>query len=186
MVTARNTIGMIMLLAGAVASWYLSTSLNRSPLPADTSGSLQTGYYLKSARILGIGEQGRLLYEIEADYAEQQADNGIAFDNVRIHYSPDTSVPWILSADKAWITSAQDRLTLSGHVLAVSSEGFSGQTTEIRTEWLQLEPKDYKAETDSRVQIRIGARSLTATGMVALLRDNRLELKSNVSGKFVP
>jgi LPS export ABC transporter protein LptC len=77
-------------------------------------------------------------------------------------------------------------LTLSGHVLAVSSEGFSGQTTEIRTEWLQLEPKDYKAETDSRVQIRIGARSLTATGMVALLRDNRLELKSNVSGKFVP
>ena len=42
------------------------------------------------------------------------------------------------------------------------------------------------AETTARVQIRIGARSLTATGMLALLKENRLELKSNVSGKFVP
>jgi len=36
------------------------------------------------------------------------------------------------------------------------------------------------------VQIRIGARSLTATGMLASLQENRLELKSNVNGKFVP
>ena len=42
------------------------------------------------------------------------------------------------------------------------------------------------AETDQRVQIRIGARSLTATGMLASLKDNELQLKSNVSGKFVP
>jgi len=47
-------------------------------------------------------------------------------------------------------------------------------------------PGSYQAETDSRVQIRIGSRSLTATGMLALLQENRLKLKSNVSGKFVP
>jgi lipopolysaccharide export system protein LptC len=42
------------------------------------------------------------------------------------------------------------------------------------------------AETDERVQIRIGERSLTATGMLASLKENQLELRSNVSGKFLP
>ena len=45
---------------------------------------------------------------------------------------------------------------------------------------------DYKAETDHRVQVRVGARSLTATGMLASLKDDRVELKSNVRGKIAP
>jgi lipopolysaccharide export system protein LptC len=71
-------------------------------------------------------------------------------------------------------------------VTAVSNEGFEGEVTEIRATLLDIDPDNYKAETDGRVQIRIGSRSLTATGMLALLQDNRLQLKSNVSGKFVP
>ncbi|HZW59212.1 MAG TPA: LPS export ABC transporter periplasmic protein LptC [Woeseiaceae bacterium] len=186
MLTARNTIGIALLLAAAFGTWYLAASVQREAPPATPGGTLQTGYYLKSARILGTGEQGKLLYEIEAEYAEQQSDDEIAFDKVRIRYTPTTAVPWTLSADKAWITGDQERLTLSGHVLAISSAGFSGRITEFRTDWLELEPENYKAETDERVQIRVGERSLTATGMVAQLRDNRLQLKSNVSGKFVP
>lgn len=77
-------------------------------------------------------------------------------------------------------------MLLRGHVSAVSSEGFSGDETELRTQYLELEPENYLAETDQRVQIRIGTRSLTATGMLASLKDNQLTLKSNVSGKFVP
>ena len=46
--------------------------------------------------------------------------------------------------------------------------------------------KKFLAETDERVQIRIGARSLTATGMLASLKDNQVKLKSNVRGKFAP
>ena len=80
----------------------------------------------------------------------------------------------------------QQRVLLEGHVRAVSQRGFSESDTEIRTQVLELDPKRFIAETNERVQIRIGARSLTATGMLASLNDNRLELKSNVSGKFVP
>ena len=57
---------------------------------------------------------------------------------------------------------------------------------EIRTQYLELDPERFVAETDQRVQLRIGARSLTATGMLASLHDDRIELKSNVSGKFGP
>ena len=65
-------------------------------------------------------------------------------------------------------------------------EGFSGDDTEIRTDYLELDPEKYIAETDERVQIRIGARSLTATGMLASLKEDQLQLKANVNGVFVP
>ena len=103
-----------------------------------------------------------------------------------INYSPASEVPWVVNADFALIHKGERRVRLSGHVRAVSSEGFSGNETEIRTQYLELDPEGYVAETDQRVQIRIGARSLTATGMLASLKENQLELKSNVNGKFVP
>ena len=184
--SARGIFGFVALLLAAAGSWYLSGSLGKSEIVETSGNAMQDGYYLKSARILGTGSDGRLLYEIEADYAEQLEGADIAFQNVRIRYSQDAQVNWVLTADTAIIIHDQQRVILKGHVRAVNSEGFDGQVTEIRTEYLEFEPDAYRAQTDSRVQIRIGARSLTATGMLALLQENRLELKSNVSGKFVP
>jgi len=184
--SARGIFGFVALLLAAAGSWYLSGSLGKSEIVETSGNAMQDGYYLKSARILGTGSDGHLLYEIEADYAEQLEGADIVFQNVRIRYSQDAQVNWVLTADTAIITHDQQRVILKGHVRAVNSEGFDGQVTEIRTEYLEFEPDAYRAQTDSRVQIRIGARSLTATGMLALLQENRLELKSNVSGKFVP
>ena len=182
----RNVIVIVTLTAAALASWYLARQ-GRVDDAIDTSPeSTQSGYYLKSARILGTGVDGNLLYEIQAKHAEQQDDQRIAFVDVLINYSPASGVPWIVNADSALIHQGERHIRLIGNVLAISREGFSGQDTEIRTQYLELDPENYIAETDQRVQIRIGTRSLTATGMLASLQDNRLELKSNVNGKFVP
>lgn len=184
--SARGVTGFVMLLLAAASSWYLAISLGGSEIVATSGNAMMDGYYLKSAKILGTGNDGRLLYEIEADYAEQQDGENIAFQNVQIRYSQGSEVPWILNADSAAISKNQRRVILKGHVRAVNASGFGGKDTEIRTQYLELEPDSYRAETQARVQIRIGPRSITATGMLALLQENRLELKSNVSGKFVP
>lgn len=183
---ARNITTFTVLLFVALGTWYLARSLQPAEVTktiADRSGD---GFYLKSAQILGTDAEGELLYEISADYIEQQPSNDIAMQNVQISYAAGSQVPWTISADEATISEDQSLLRLSGHVIAVSNAGFEEQVTEIRTPQLDIEPTTYKAETDSRVQIRIGSRSLTATGMLALLQDNRLQLRSNVSGKFVP
>jgi len=182
----RTILTICTLLILAVASWYLA-STNKSPeITSTISDTDFGGFYLRSARILGTDDDGKLLYEITAEYGEQLENNEIELQNVRINYSSGANVPWTINADVAIISGNLDLLRLSGHVVAVSDEGFSGQVTEIRTPLLDIDPGSYRAETDSRVQIRIGARSLTATGMLALLQENRLQLKSNVSGKFVP
>ncbi len=182
----RSILVTLVLTAGALGSWYLARQNRMDDAANTTLESTHRGYYLKSARILGTGSDGGLLYEIQAKHAEQQSDETISFTDVLINYSPASEVPWIVNADFALIHQGERRIRLSGHVRAVSSEGFSGNETEIRTQYLELDPEGYVAETDQRVQIRIGARSLTATGMLASLKENQLELKSNVNGKFVP
>lgn len=178
------TIGALLIIA--IGSWYLARS-NRGPEITQTvTDTTFGGYYLRSVRILGTDDNGQLLYEIEAAYAEQRENSEIELQNVRIDYSPGADVPWTINADVATIGDGQNLLRLSGNVIAVSDEGFSGQVTEIRAPVLEIDPNEYTAATDSRVQIRIGSRSLTATGMLALLQENRLQLKSNVSGKFIP
>lgn len=182
----RKLLGFAVLLVAAVASWYLAGSL-RTPLPiASPPRPPGEGFYLRAVRILGTDDQGERLYEIEAEYAEQKPNDEIVFENVEISYSPGATVPWILNANSAVIGSDQRRVYLSGDVRAVNRQGLNGEVTEIRTSSLEFEPDTFRAETDSRVQIRIGSRSLTATGMLALLQEDRLQLKSNVSGKFVP
>jgi lipopolysaccharide export system protein LptC len=183
---ARTLTGLIILLAAAVGSWYLAASLTPAETIKTPSSNLHDGFYLRSARMLGTDENGQLLYEIEAEYAEQLDELEVEFKNVQIRYAVDANVPWSLNADSAILADGERRLKLRGHVTALSEQGFSGEVTEIRTDYLEFEPDTFLAETDERVQIRIGARSLTATGMLALLEDNRLQLKSNVSGKFVP
>jgi LPS export ABC transporter protein LptC len=75
---------------------------------------------------------------------------------------------------------------LQGNVHATSSEGFSGDETEVFTASLRLQPDLFTAETDDRIDIKIGDRTLSGTGMLAFLKENRMELRSNVSGRFVP
>ena len=183
---ARLIATIVTLTAAALGSWYLAQTFSDTEVTHTISDTGTDGFYLRSARILGTDQDGQLLYEIEAEYAEQQENQDIEMQNVRVRYSTGANVPWTINADQATINDRQDKLRLSGHVIAVSNEGFEGQVTEIRSPVLNIDPVTYKAETDERVQLRIGSRSLTGTGMLALLQENRLELRSNVSGKFVP
>ncbi len=182
----RNVIGFVVLLGIAGATYYLANVQDDDGGEELSTPRLDDGFYLRAARILGTGPDGQPLYEVEAEYAEQRGDRQIEFDNVRVIYTPESGVPWTLNADSALISNDQQLLILEGHVVAVGTDGLDGQVTEIRTPYLELIPDEYLAETDDRVQVRIGARSLTATGMLASLQDNEFRLKSNVSGKFVP
>jgi lipopolysaccharide export system protein LptC len=182
--TPRAAAFLVLLSAGAIASWYLSRGHTSGQDGEKTYDQARRGYYLKQARILGTSDSGTLLYQIEARLAEQRADDRIEFTGVRIRYSPQSSVPWIVNADSATLKNDDPKITLRGHVQIVNSG--TDEDTEVRTQYLELDPEKFIAETDYRVQIRIGQRSLTATGMLASLNDDKIELKSNVRGKIAP
>ena len=183
---ARSLLVIAMLIVVAVGTWYLAGTLADREVVETISERPSSGFYVRAARFLGTDLDGSLLYEIEAEFAEQQPNKEIELRDVRLKYTTDADVPWTVTADEATLSRLRGVMQLRGHVIASSAEGFAGQVTEIRSPILELDPDSYRAETESRVQLRIGSRSLTGTGMLALLQENRLELKSNVSGKFVP
>ena len=178
--------GLMVLVLAAFASWYLAESNRSDEITATEVPPVTRGYYLESARIFGTDTDGSLVYEILAEYAEQRPDQTVEFRDVQIRYAPGSDVPWRVDADTAIIDPDKPEIRLEGHVSAISTEGFSGVESEIRAPYLELDPERFIAETDARVQIRIGQRSLTATGMLASLQENRVDLRSNISGKFVP
>jgi lipopolysaccharide export system protein LptC len=184
--TPRTITFIILLTAGALGSWYLSRPHTSSTDADVRPESVHRGYYLKQARILGTGSDGSLLYEIEAEHAEQQEDHRIEFSDVRIRYSPASGVPWTINADQATLRKGAPRIALRGHVRILNPGATTEEETEIRTQYMELDPEEFTAETDDRVQIRIGSRSVTATGMLASLNDDKIELKSNVRGKIAP
>tara|TARA_R110000782_G_scaffold57864_1_gene121241 strand:- start:1846 stop:2403 length:558 start_codon:yes stop_codon:yes gene_type:complete len=183
---SRAPTTIVILSLAAIGSWYLARSNASLDVDAFPTDPTYHGYYLKNARILGTGKDGSLLYEIEAERAEQQEDKRIEFSNVQIRYSPVSDVPWIVNADNASLNSDNPMITLRGHVKITNGGASSDGDTEIRTQYLELNPERYIAETDKRVQIRFGSRSVTATGMLASLEDDRIELKANVRGKIAP
>lgn len=186
MIRPREIVTISILAAAAMASIYAARTPGDAQDEAAAAERPHRGYYLKSARILGTGPNGKLLYELRASEAEQLDQDRIAFTDVHLDYSPQSDVPWSVDADSATIYAGDKRVILEGHVRAISSEGFSGNDTEIRTDVLEIFPDEFLAQTEERVQIRIGERSLTATGMLASLQDNQVRLKSNVRGKFAP
>jgi len=184
--TPRTMTFIVLLTAGALGSWYLTRSHTASSDAEAGQDTVHRGYYLKQARILGTDSDGSLLYEIEAEHAEQQEDKRVEFINFRIMYSPTSGVPWTVKADQATLREGAPRIALRGHVQVLNPGTSAEQETEIRTQYLELDPEEFTAETEERVQIRFGSRSVIATGMLASLNDDRIELKSNVRGKIAP
>ena len=135
----RNFLTILGLIIIAVGSWYLASQHRPAEVVKTVSDSAFDGYYLRNARIFGTSSTGQLLYEIEAEYAEQQSNDEIELQNVLISYSSGAEVPWTISADVAVISDGHNLLRLSGHVIAFSDTGFSGQATEIRAPVLDID-----------------------------------------------
>lgn len=183
----RGTIALAVLAAVAVATWLLSIRGRDEVTEEADRSAITSGYYMLDATVTGTAEDGEILYRLHADEATQDETEGpVQLNRVSVRYSPGAAVPWSLTAEQGLLEPASRRIILSGGVRAVSEPDENGEVTEVTTPWLEFDPRARTASTEERVTIRIGERRLSATGMLAFLHEDRVELKSNVSGKFMP
>ena len=183
---SRSLTRIILLSVAAVSSGLLLSRLEDKPKDADRAPRLGAGYYVESAELIGTGDNGAVLYRVQTDQAtEQLADGSVALEKVRIVYTAEEAVPWNLTANSGRIPPDGKMVELLGDVVAMTREG-EGPPAIIRTEYLRLEPDNYVAFTDRKVTIDYADSRLFAVGMRAYLKEDRLQLLSNVNGKFVP
>ena len=184
--TIKNLLVFSVLIALSMASWYLSELYNAIEDQTEEITLPTNQFYMLSTKILGTDSNGKSLYKIEANHAQQLENDKIKFENVYITYSIESNVPWTINANSAIASANHEAFSLSGNVLAKNTNKLSGEITEISTQYLELQPRKYTVKTTSPVKIKIGEKILTATGLLALLDENQLMLESNVNGEFLP
>jgi len=186
-VNLSNVLGLAVLAAAAIASWYWSREDATFSRASGLGPSGPPGYYLRDANISIMDENGSLLYEISADAIEERpAENRTMLSGVYVRYNPAAEVPWEVSADNGEIPSDDQYIELSGDVELVSTSEPGGEITIIQAPRIRLAPEDFLASTDSAVSVLLGEQRLDAVGLRADLKGDYLQLESSVHGQFNP
>ena len=181
----RRQFGIGLLLATALATLLLLPRDEPEPgeAPAARAG---IGYYLEQAELIATGDDGRVIYRLSADNAQQDlAAGGIELDRVELIYDALLEVDWQVRADRGSIPADGRILTLSGDVVAIAGRE-PEPPTAIRTDHLELDPEAYIASTDALVLIERPGGTIRARGLRLYLRDDRIQLLAEVEGRFNP
>lgn len=180
----------ILLIAAIASSVIFMLAPDRQPLPQTKLRSEQ-GYYVRDGTLTGTGADGRILYRITTRTARQNLDDGtISMQQVAVSYAPAAEIPWDMRATRGQILPDSNIIQLSGDVLVTSMAAATANRGQapltIRTDYLELDPDTYIATTNRRVAIKRSRDTLNARGMRVYLKQDRLQLDSEVRGNFLP
>ena len=183
----KNFVGILFLSAIAGVSWYWSRTSTPANNTGDFRSNLRLGYYFSDAEIVSTNEDGQPLYKLWARRAEERPnENRLFLSGVRLEYRPIEDIPWFLSAESGEAPTDESYIDLRGAVELVNEPQNQADRTLIRAQALRFEPESLVASSEGSVNLFVGDRRLDAVGIKVYLRDERLELESNVHGQFDP
>jgi len=181
----RRYVVLGLLLAAALASLLLLPRDDEQPAEPPTLRA-GIGYYMDQAELIATGDDGRVIYRLSADTAQQDlAGGGIELVRVELAYDALLAVDWQVRADRGSIPADGRIISLSGDVVAIAERELE-PTTTIRTDYLELDPEAYIASTPARVLIERPGGTIRALGLQLYLREDRVQLLSEVEGRFTP
>lgn len=131
---------------------------------------------------------GQLSHTLKAEqvtyYARSQGTDG-TLQKPRVLFFNEKGTPWNLEADTGHIYSDNNTVTLNDNVVAYSHSEDHGQLT-LLTESLSIDTDKQYAHTDKPVTMRSARSNTQAVGLKADLQEGRLELLSEVRGRYEP
>ena len=92
--------------------------------------------------------------------------------------------PWSATADRGTLEQAAGQVALSGNVHVVGTPPESQGPAQIATEAISVDLHNDLVSTREPVTLLWAGAVLTATGLVADLKDYRVQLESQVHGTF--
>lgn len=182
----NHPVVLLVLLIGAIGSGVLLLQNLSDKAGPGSEPQLRIGYYMNQAELIGTGDSGKILYRLRTSNASQNFEDGIVnMERVHLMYEPETGVPWDLRADTGKIPPSVNIIQLAGNVVAATQDEEETRMT-IRTSFLELDTDTYVANTPREVTIDYAQHRVFARGMRAYFKEDRLQLISDVNGKFLP
>jgi len=157
---------------------------------AETEQNRSPSNTLKEGKTRSFNAQGTLHYTVEAAATQYfrtdatQTSKGdytnLSSPRVRLFQTPDTP-PWHITSEHGQITNSGETITLWGNT-RVWKVNEHQQKSELVSERLVVKPEQQYVETDKAVMLTTAGSTTRAIGMRAYLKQDKIELLSNVRG----
>jgi len=132
-----------------------------------------------------VNADGNLHYHVTADRLEHYPhDDSAELTRPVMHVFTANRPTWEIQSDSGRISSGNETVWLLGAVEIRRLATPATRPLAIFTRDLQVKPDVQTAETVNMARIQSDRFEVEATGLHADLRNNRLELKSRVRGRF--
>lgn len=183
-----RVLGLMALLA-LIAGVVLFSEPQRSPALATAVGRTahDPGYSALNAQLVQTGPDGKPLYTLDAaQMREQPGNDTVMFDQVQMGFRDSSGGQWTARAQRGELGQETGVVQLEGDVHVVGTLPHSQQPAEISAEHLAFDTRAQVVTTRDPVTFNVGGHQLEGTGLVASLKDHRVQLESAVHGTFPP
>ena len=193
----RAILTLVLLVAAAVSGWSVWT--HRPNGAATSTAEVRSDYLLHDFELVVLDKQGQEAFTLRAPQLERHPG-----DKTMSLATPVFTIPpaanshsgtWEVRSRTGWVSAEGDELRLRGDVVATNAgsdgagpggAGSDGAPVKLATQELNVFPDSKRATSAADVTVTQPGSILRGHGMNALLDSKRIQLKSNVKGRYVP
>lgn len=174
------------IVAVIIASLLLARQQGAAPASTTVrENSWDEGYSATGARVVETGTDGRPMYTLNAATIRQLPDEGqVRLTQVQMSFRDADGNPWTATADHGELEQAAQQVLLSGNVHVSGTLAGASGSAQISTTSLSVDIRGDVVSTKDPVQMLWSGRPLSSTGLIANLKDHRVQLESAVHGTF--
>lgn len=184
--TGRSFTLVALLLAAVLSGWWFYGNDSPDDKVSDPISD-DFDYFLSEFELLEMDDSGALKHTLVAENLYHYPDRKQStLARPRMMFYEDSRMAWEISAEQGVIQDEDRRIFLSGDVRINYMSRRQGQDFEVFTEQLYVWPEEQRAETDDPVRIEQLSRTTWSTGMKAEFEVRRLDLLSDVRGRYEP
>jgi LPS export ABC transporter protein LptC len=179
-------LAVLTIVAVIAALLFLSRQEGVTPTPTTVLESgWEEGYSAQQARLVETGADGLPLYTLNAASIRQLPNEGqVQLTQVQMMFRDTEGDPWIASADHGELRQPAQQVQLSGNVHVSGTIAGAPGDAQIFAPALSVDIRTDVVSTKDPVRMLWSGRELSATGLIANLKDQRVELESAVHGSF--
>jgi lipopolysaccharide export system protein LptC len=177
----------LFLVAVAVGSVWLLRETELEGLQAERPKTHVPDYYFNDATVTSLDVKGKPVSELKAPrIVHHPDDDSVEVFLPRMRYFTRAGEPWYAEADHGMEPSGGNLVYLDGHVKMTHQDEGGGPPLVIDTDHLTVDLQTNIATTDDPVAMVKGANRMNGIGMDGYMQDNRMVLRTDVKGFYVP
>ena len=178
---------LVMLAATATFTWWLQHLVEPVATPTERALRHDADYTMETFTVTEMDAAGETHYRLQAESMEHYADDGSArLVKPQVRFFSRERVPWTLAAEEGTVSANNSEIHLNGAVVIERPASATQAPLRLTTSNVLIHPHDEVAETREHVMLQDPLNTTRAMGMRVQMNDERVQLLSQVQGRYAP